>query len=54
MCFPFFPQDSEGNKEDEWKVVFAMPCHVLGDGREQDAEKGGMEMNNVFSFLSSG
>jgi hypothetical protein len=52
MCFPFYPQDSEGNKEGEWKVVFAMPC--LGDGQEQDAEEGGMEMNNVFSFLSSG
>jgi hypothetical protein len=26
----------------------------LGDGREHDAEEGGMEMNNVFSFLSSG
>ncbi len=36
----------------EGRLCYAMPC--LGDGREQDAEKGGMEMNNVFSFLSSG
>jgi hypothetical protein len=26
----------------------------LGDGRAHDAEEGGMEMNNVFFFLSSG
>jgi hypothetical protein len=26
----------------------------IGYGRAQDAEEGGMEMNNVFSFLSSG
>ncbi len=29
MCFPFCPQDSEGNKDGEWNVVFAMPLKTI-------------------------
>ena len=29
MCFPFYPQDSEVNKEGEWKVVFAIKYKMI-------------------------
>ena len=29
MCFPFYPQDSEVNKEGEWKVVFALTYKMI-------------------------